>query len=40
MISSLCVSAQVALASSGNLDAAAEPFAKACEFQPEERNNW
>lgn len=30
----------VALASSGNIDAAGEPFAKACEYQPEERNNW
>ena len=30
----------VAYASSGNLDAAEDPFVKACEHQPEVRNNW
>ena len=30
----------MAFASTGNLDAAEEPFSKACQHQPEEKSNW
>ena len=30
----------VAYASTGKLDLAEEPFAKACQYEPENRKNW